>query len=185
MMSANNHAEGNRSTSAFVVRPGQAQDALPLARCHVETWRAGYQEIIDPALLASLSVEAFHDRWLPRLSDASSPVRILVGLDASSGELMGFSSFGPTRLPEESAGEVYALYVRRACWGTGLAERLLIDSLDSLRAQGFETALLNVLLNNRRARRFYEKHGFAWDGTAFYESRPPTALLEVRYRRTL
>ncbi len=67
---------------------------------------------------------------------------------------MGFSVAGPG----EDGFELSGLYVRRAWWGTGVADGLLSCAV------GDRAALLWVLEGNKRARHFYERHGFALDG---------------------
>jgi ribosomal protein S18 acetylase RimI-like enzyme len=79
------------------------------------------------------------------------------------GDVVGFASVRP------AAGDVPAhlqsLYVRRACWSTGLGQRLLDAVL------GDEPATLEVLRDNARARRFYARNGFVPDGTVQEEPR--------------
>jgi GNAT superfamily N-acetyltransferase len=54
--------------------------------------------------------------------------------------------------------ELYAVYARRAWWGTGLGQRLLDVAI------GREAASLWVLEGNDRAIAFYRRNGFAEDG---------------------
>ena len=60
----------------------------------------------------------------------------------------------------------------------------MAHALQALREMGFSQAVLWVLEQNSRARRFYEKQGFAADGAArtLHIGRD---LAEVRYRRSI
>jgi ribosomal protein S18 acetylase RimI-like enzyme len=62
-------------------------------------------------------------------------------------------------------GELYALYVAPDWWSAGVGRALLETVVAALRAAGYRRAVLWTLTGNARARRFYEKAGFAADGT--------------------
>ena len=65
----------------------------------------------------------------------------------------------------ETAIELQRIYVVERVFGKGIGERLLKHCFETARAQGFETLWLGVWEENRRAQRFYEKHGFRRVGT--------------------
>ena len=60
--------------------------------------------------------------------------------------------------------EVYAIYLAPTAWSTGAGRALMDTALTGLRAGGYRRVVLWVLTGNVRARRFYEKAGFAPDG---------------------
>lgn len=68
------------------------------------------------------------------------------------------------------------LYVRERAWGTGLAQELHAAALETLRRQGVRSASLWCLAENRRARHFYEKHGWRLNGTERIVPFPPHPL---------
>jgi GNAT superfamily N-acetyltransferase len=82
------------------------------------------------------------------------------------------------------AGELYALYVTPAWWSTGTGRALMGQVLTSLEAEGYMRVVLWVLADNARARRFYERAGFAADGGTNVLS-GLGGVLEVRYTRDL
>jgi GNAT superfamily N-acetyltransferase len=79
---------------------------------------------------------------------------------------------------------VWWLFVRPPWWGSGLAARLLSDAVAEMRARGFERARLFTPREQRRARRFYEREGWAPTGV---EEGPEHALglNMVEYAREL
>jgi GNAT superfamily N-acetyltransferase len=81
--------------------------------------------------------------------------------------LVGFASFGPSRDDDAppGTGEIPAIYVDPAVLGTGVGRQLFDAAAANLRGRGFTRATLWVLEANDRARRFYEKAGWSWDGT--------------------
>jgi GNAT superfamily N-acetyltransferase len=68
------------------------------------------------------------------------------------------------------------LYVRPEFWGTGVAGELHDRAVAAVRAAGCETARLWVLQANVRARRFYERRGWAPDGSSRVVEYPPHPL---------
>ena len=51
-------------------------------------------------------------------------------------------------------------------WGSGAGSALMAPGIEALRASGYRDAILWVLEDNPRARRFYEREGWALDGGA-------------------
>lgn len=70
-------------------------------------------------------------------------------------------------------GWLQRLYVREAAWGSGLAGELHAAALAALRERGTATASLWCLVDNTRARRFYEKHGWYLNGDERVVPFPP------------
>jgi ribosomal protein S18 acetylase RimI-like enzyme len=112
--------------------------------------------------------------------------------------IVGYASFGPEcdvlgtswPHPRTAAGaegrvaELYALYVHPAWWSTGTGRALLDQVLAKVAAAGYRCITLWVLEDNARARRFYERAGFAPDDTS--HGLPDLGgVTEIRYRRAL
>jgi ribosomal protein S18 acetylase RimI-like enzyme len=138
-----------------VVRPATVEDADAIARVQVETWRAAYAHAIPAETLAAADPEERAQRWRGWLADRRSAT--FVGeLDS---EVRGFVGVGESR-EEPGVGELYAIYVLPEAWGTGLGTALIERGEEELRARGFDVATLDVLADNPRARRFYERQGW-------------------------
>jgi ribosomal protein S18 acetylase RimI-like enzyme len=116
----------------------------------------------------------------------------------ASGGIVGYACFGPETdvlnepwphpLTADGEGgrvaELYALYVRPAWWSTGTGRALMEKVLARSAAAGYESITLWVLRDNQRARRFYERAGFAPDGATNVLT-GLGGVLEVRYRRAI
>jgi GNAT superfamily N-acetyltransferase len=112
--------------------------------------------------------------------------------------VVGYASFGPetdvlnapwphplsTHGEDGRVAELYALYVRPAWWSTGTGRALMDRVLARSSGAGYRSITLWVLRDNQRARRFYQRAGFAPDGAANVLSRLG-GIIEVRYRRAL
>ena len=62
----------------------------------------------------------------------------------------------------EDAAEIIAIHTLPESWGTGLGAAMLTEAMNQI---GNRPVFLWAFKENTRARRFYEKHGFRWDGT--------------------
>lgn len=76
----------------------------------------------------------------------------------------------------ETGVEIVAIHSLPESWGTGLGQAMLTEALKQI---GERPVFLWAFKENNRARRFYEKHGFRWDGTERVSEFD--GALEVRY----
>ena len=102
----------------------------------------------------------------------------------ANGEIVGFASVGPA-VDTDADGELYAIYVLPAHWGTGFGRALIQAGEDRLRELGHQQAVLWVLEDNPRARRFYEHAGWTTDGTRRPIEVFGVSVPEIRYAKTL
>ena len=166
-----------------IVRRAAAGDAAGIAAVHVASWQAAYRGLMPREVLDSLSVPARTERWAANLADTDAGVTTLVAeLD---GEVIGFASVGPSRDEgAEGTGELWALYLHPRHWDAGHGRVLHAHAVSALVASGVVDATLWVLTTNRRARRFYERHGWAADGAGRVAALGDVPLDETRYRVT-
>lgn len=76
----------------------------------------------------------------------------------------------------EEGAEIIAIHTLPESRGTGLGHALLTEALSQI---GNQPVFLWAFKENTRARRFYEKHGFHWDGSERISEFD--GALEVRY----
>ena len=76
------------------------------------------------------------------------------------------------------ATEIVAVHSLPESWGTGLGQAMMEAALAQI---GPGPVYLWVFRDNKRARRFYEKHGFRWDGNERVSKFD--GAVEVCYRR--
>ena len=76
--------------------------------------------------------------------------------------------------------EIVAIHSLPESWGTGLGHAMLTEALKQI---GDRPVYLWAFKDNTRAQRFYEKHGFRWDGTERVSEFD--GALEVKYVRNL
>ncbi len=107
-------------------------------------------------------------------------------LAEEDGKLLGFTVCGESRDPDTGGevGEVRTLFVAADGWRRGVGSGLMSAALDDLHARGYSEATVWSFADNERANRFYERHGFARDGSERTEE-VWAHITEVRYRRSL
>jgi len=156
------------TVAGITLREATVGDAGAIAEVHVASWRWAYDGLLPPSVLDALSVEGRAAAWHTVLADAPGAVTVaVVDDDDNGGAIVGFVSVGPT--PDEDdpppgTGALFALYLHPDTVGAGAGKTLLEHGEAQLRDEGFTRATLWVLETNERARRFYERRGWAWDG---------------------
>ena len=167
------------------IRSATVRDARAIAEVHVASWRHAYRGLLPDDSLDRLSVEEREMQRREHLEDPSSEWGTLVAEDA--GRVVGFSTYGPSRDEDatDPTGEVPAIYLAPDVVGTGVGRELFAETIAALRAAGFTRASLWVLEGNVRARGFYEKAGWRWDGTISQHDFDCANLPVVRYTADL
>ena len=146
------------------IRAATVDDARAIAEVHVASWRDTYRGLLPDAYLDRLSVDEREAQRRELIEDGSGTWGTLVA-DAD-GRVIGFAAYGPSRDDDapSGTGEVPAIYLAPDAVGTGVGRELFEQTMAALRAAGYTRATLWVLEANERARRFYERAGWAWDG---------------------
>jgi ribosomal protein S18 acetylase RimI-like enzyme len=174
----------------YEIRSASADDEPTITEIRRETWLTAYAQIIDPEIIDRITAPGTRASAAPR-PDRTSLVAVAPEAAAAPADarvIVGYASYGPERSVASAAsvgsgagaaakpgsltpaglagetGELYTLYVAPAHWSTGAGRALTDAALDGLRAAGYQRVVLWTLTDNDRARRFYDKAGFAPDG---------------------
>jgi RimJ/RimL family protein N-acetyltransferase len=138
-----------------IVRPARSEEAKELAAVHHESSVAAYQHIA-PAGPDGLARR--ETAWRDALAQPEHGCFVA----DDDGRAVGVLSVGPAR-DDATVGEVYVLYVHPDWWGTRAAQQL-IECAHEILARDYTEAVLTVLADNPRARRFYERNGWVLHG---------------------
>lgn len=166
------------------LRRATAADARIIARLNVEGWRGAYRRLLSDDFLDAMSVDELEAVWSRAIAHGPAEFWILERDNVA----LGYIILGPPRdddLDRATTGELYAIYVLREHWGAGAGRALLAHAETRLRAAGCTRAVLWVLEENSRARRFYETAGWTSDGARKVEEVAGAPHTEVRYRTSL
>ncbi|AXH96108.1 GNAT family N-acetyltransferase [Ornithinimicrobium avium] len=150
--------------TAYLLREPAAGDVEGFAELHVRVWREAYRGLMADEVVDALSVETFRPIWssIARAHAEGAVVddgrAMLVAVLGE--EPVGFVMVGPARDEDAPAPrQVWSLNVAPEHQGSGVAQRLLDEAF------GDGPGYLWVAQRNSRAIRFYERNGFALDGT--------------------
>ena len=157
------------------IAPLTVDDADELGEVHVRVWQETYAGIMPADFLASLDPRSRAEMWRTRAASPCTDGQTLVAR-GRDGRIVGFISVGPSR--DEDAptrDELYVINLLARAQGTGLAQQLLERGL------GDRDATLWVAEDNRRARRFYVRNGFAAEGARKHH--PGSDAPEIRMIR--
>lgn len=157
------------------IRRARLGDAAAIAAVHVRTWQAAYEHVFGAERLAGIDVGAREGLARHFASDAEHDAFVA----EEGGRIVGFVACGPPQEGEQR--ELFAIYVLPEAWGSTAGSGLMHAALGAMRGRGAIDAILWVLDDNPRARRFYEREGWSADGSAESDYLGLTVPL-VRYR---
>ena len=164
------------------LRPATVDDAPRLAAVMAEglaTYRAFGGTGFSPP-----SIEVIEADLAARLPQPSVWCR----LAEQDGAVAGYVSLLPAaearrRVDDPRLAHFWMLFVRPPWWGTGLARQLHGDACEAAAARGFTAMRLFAAAGQARARRFYEREGWALVGEPFPHDL--MGLDMVEYRRAV
>ncbi|MBO2446671.1 GNAT family N-acetyltransferase [Actinomadura barringtoniae] len=167
-----------------LIRTAGVADTEAIEQVRSRSWRAAYAGLIPQVLIdAATGPEALERR---RASFTEHPEVHTLLASTDAGDPIGMAAYGPERdLPTSPKGvELYSLYVVPEHWSAKVGRALMDRVITDTRAAGNDLLVLWVLDTNERARRFYERAGFA-PGEPATRTVYGRTIDEVRYARGL
>lgn len=141
--------------SLFIIRKAVIEDAMGIARVHVDSWRSTYATIFPQEYLNRLSYEKREKLWINNI-----PLGGVYVAENEVGEIIGFSSGGEERSGEYNGfdGELYAIYLIEKYQRKGVGSALFAAVTTELKQKGYQGMLVLVVEDNH-SYRFYEVLG--------------------------
>jgi len=162
-------AESRMRNAPLITRPANAADAPALAALSIQVWLATYATEGVNDLLARYVLDQFTPAAFIAWTNDADTALIVAEADA---HLVGYARlrFGARQALVPSAStELCTLYVQEPFTRSGVGSALLDKARATVRDRTGNDALwLTVNVQNQRACRFYEKHGFARKGTTWF-----------------
>ena len=167
---------------SFLIREAKIEDACGAATVKVLTWQAAYRGIIPDDYLSAMDIDKYTERHKEFLGIADAGHQFVAEYD---GQIIGILSLTKCRDDDKSdSGAIEAIYLLQEHWDKGYGKKLMDFAIDKLREHGYSEICIWTLDENTRARKFYEKCGFSFDG-AKMELVIGKPLILVRYVLTL
>ena len=149
----------------MLVRNAEFEDMVQAGHIMSVSFRTAFSDFVTKQTLDACAQE---DKCIALLEDVFREGKMHFLMGGNSGMLVW-------QKVRDSA-EIIAIHSLPESWGTGLGHIMLEEALKQI---GEATVFLWAFKENKRARRFYEKHGFRWDGTE--RASEFDGALEVRY----
>lgn len=125
------------------------------------TFYEAYFEQDDPHDLANYIAESFApERIRAELEDENASFFIIYLDEKAVGYAKLRTGSKVDCIKSENSIELQRIYTIERVYGTGIGALLLEHCLETAGQRGFETLWLGVWEENRRAQKFYAKHGF-------------------------
>ena len=135
-----------------------ARDELYEVAVHLHNcWKAEYKGIVRDDFLDSMTIGERYMELQGRFDAGMTGYLIM----RYCGELVGASVFGMSftvGYPDD--GEISAIYLRHDFIGKGFGHKLFAKTEEALADKGYRSYILDVLSDNSRAVKFYQKHGY-------------------------
>lgn len=153
----------------------QDDDRFAISRIYEESWKYAYKDIIPQSYLDSIGT----GHWAASVDKEGMNTLVLV----EGNRFVGTSSYCKSRFPDfNSFGEIVSIYLLPEYMGRGYGQKLLNAAVHGLAEFGYRDIFLWVLEENERARKFYEKAGFALSTIALDDYIAGKKLKEIQYR---
>lgn len=150
--------------TAIAYRDATPADSALMAEIGRRTFAETFGHLYSPENLAAFLATHNESNWRAEILDPVYSVRIV----EADGEPIAYAKIGPPSLPFEPRGpsvELRQIYVLDPWQGRGIAQELMAWAIAEAKARGARDLYLSVFVDNRRARRFYERYGFTFVGT--------------------
>lgn len=151
----------------MVVRNAEFADMKRLGHIMSVSFRTAFKDFVTEQTMEACAQE---DNCIALLEGIfrEGKVHFLIGDDSG---MLAWQDAG-------DGAEIIAIHTLPESWGNGLGAAMLTEALHQI---GNRDVFLWAFKENKRARRFYEKHGFRWDGSERVSEFD--GALEVRYVR--
>ena len=151
----------------MVIRNAEFEDMKRLGHIMSVSFRTAFSEFVTPQTLDACAQE---DNCIALLEGMFQEGKVHFLMGDNSGMLAWQNG--------ENGAEILAIHSLPESWGSGLGQAMLTGALEQI---GDQPVFLWVFEENKRARRFYEKNGFCWDGSERISEFD--GAMEVRYVR--
>ena len=157
------------------IRPAVPADTEAVARIYIDSWNAGYGELMSQA--DRTVTPDLVRRWSHALA---LPVPHRWWVAEHTGSIVGFVGIGPSRDPvDPQLGELDSIAVDPPHWRRGIGKALISLALQYLVLDGYREGILWTVKAYEQGISFYESMGWSRDGGTRDGGR------QIRFRRDL
>ncbi len=166
------------------IRSGRPEDARAIARVLTEAREVAYRGVLPDAAVDWMRTQLDTAKW-ERILRARPSGLYGIAVAEVGNQVAGYADWGHEREGDSrgEVGELLSLFVLPELWRKRIGTQLLAFAERKLRDLGYRGAVLWVLEDNQRGRRFYERAGWAADGSSRDIELGACFVRQLRYRR--
>ncbi|MCL2059094.1 MAG: GNAT family N-acetyltransferase [Oscillospiraceae bacterium] len=148
----------------LTIRQAMPKDAAIFTDCLILCWQSAYKGIVPDDYLNNMVLD--REKRIERYKHVfSNPGDCVYYCVTHEDRMVGFLVINKNRNSDTpDIGEIWAIYLIEDFCGKGHGIELLDFEINELKRSGCKQIYLWVFEDIKRARRFYEKHGFRFDG---------------------
>lgn len=150
-----------KTAKNIAIKQANATDAKLISVLGTVSFYEAYFEQDDAHDLANYTHESFELDKIRAEIESKNAAFFIIYVDKKA---VGYAKLREDSkidcIKNENSIELQRIYIIERVYGKGIGEILLKYCLETAKVLGFETLWLGVWERNKRAQRFYEKHGF-------------------------
>ena len=160
----------------ITIRKALPEDDYDYADCVISCWQTAYKGIVSDDFLNSMLIEReqLAERFRKNLTNTDLETYCVI----FENKMIGFLVI------HKNDGEIWAIYLIEEFRSKGYGKEMLDFAISELKRIGHKKISLWVFEENNRARQFYEKNGFNFDGTKRENDKYGKMLVQLRYMLT-
>ena len=161
------------------IRKATPGDEQVLAYIQTESWKAAFVDILSPEELERCTnLEKAEQMYHSVLYHEGCNLAVELVND----QRHCIAAWGTNRCDlGNTVGELICIHSLQNNWAKGYGSAMMEYVLAQLQQVNYESVILWVFEDNKRARKFYEKHGFELTG----QTKAYIGITEVMYRKKL
>lgn len=149
------------------IRKARLNDINSLANIHSLSWKEAYKNIFSEKFLKNLRTEIFLEnrkkKFRRDIEENSMLDFFIIEFSEKAIGILILSSLQKIT-KDKNVAEIIAIYLLPEFWNSGFGKEILSFSIARAKDFGAKKIFLWVVVENKRARKFYEKNGFVVTG---------------------
>jgi len=146
------------------IRKAIPEDAYNFTDCHISCWQSAYKNIVPKKYLENMSIEK-EKRAENYKNSLTNPGDCSYYCVMYAEKMIGFVIINISHNEDKSGiGEIWAIYLLEEFCGKNYGKILLDFAINELNRMAQKNIFLWVFEENYRARHFYEKNNFRYNG---------------------
>lgn len=139
----------------YIIRKNELKDQEQMAKIKIDGWINTYDKVLASKYLYTLDYKTQTERYIESFDEYKELVLVAV----RNNEILGYSCFDYKDRDRKFDSQLISLYIKQEEIGKGIGSTLLIETGKELFSKGKTNMIVWCLKENKKAIKFYEKHG--------------------------